>query len=215
MDVVALLLAAGDSERMGASKALLPWRGHPLLEHQVREIQKSRVVDCVVVLGEDAERVGELVRPRRTLRPTWKAHWIYNPRHHEGKTASILAGLTSLCDRPDGLFVIAVDQPIDHRLLDALMEAAATEWDRGAAVARRSIVLPAYRGRRGHPPLFSGGLFSELMGISESSQGLRAVVRRDEERVLEMPWDDAGVLLNLNTPVDLPAPQSRHKTLHT
>ncbi|HXH29080.1 MAG TPA: nucleotidyltransferase family protein, partial [Candidatus Polarisedimenticolia bacterium] len=214
MDVVALLLAAGGSERMGAPKALLPWHGQPLLTHQVHEIQKSRISECVVILGEDPDRMGDLVRPRRALHSAWKSRWIYNPRHQEGKTASILAGLTALCDRPDGLFVIAVDQPIEHRLLDALMNAAEAEWDRGEAVARRSIVLPVYRGRRGHPPLFAGGLFAELMGISEASEGLRAVVRRQDERVLEMPWEGAEVLLNLNAPVDLPAPPARHKTLH-
>ena len=56
MDVVALLLAAGDSERMGSPKALLPWHDQPLLSHQLQQIRRSGVRECVVVLGRDPDR---------------------------------------------------------------------------------------------------------------------------------------------------------------
>ncbi|PYS95399.1 MAG: hypothetical protein DMF50_08885 [Acidobacteria bacterium] len=207
MDVVALLLAAGDSERMGSSKALLPWRGQPLLAHQLQQIQRSGVAECVVVLGRDPDRLRPLVEATR--RPGWKARAIFNPRHPEGKVTSIQAGLTNLAGPPDGILVAAVDQPLDARLLDALLLAAEEEWERGEGCGRRTILLPVFRGRRGHPPLFCGSLFAELMGIAEETEGLKAVVRRDAARVLEVPWDDAGVLLNLNAPVDLPPPEIR------
>jgi len=207
MHAVALLLAAGESERMGTPKALLPWRGQPLLRHQLNEIQKSSLRECVTVLGSGADRlVGLCEQPRH---PRWKSRVIINPRYGEGKCASILAGLTALCDRPDAILVAAVDQPLDHRVIDALLSAANLEWDRGEAVARRTIVLPVFRGRRGHPALFCGSLVGELMGISEESEGLRGVVRRDRGRVLELPWDDAAVLMNLNAPIDLPPPAPR------
>lgn len=207
MDVVAILLAAGDSERMGTPKALLPWRGQPLLSHQLQQIQKSRLDECIVVLGREADRLGPLVRP--PLRPAWKSRAVYNPRHAEGKSASIRAGLTSLARRPDGILIVAVDQPLDSRLLDALIAAAEEEWDRGAAVERRTIIVPSFHGRRGHPPLFCCSLFSELIGVTEEGEGLKAVVRRDEARVRVLPWEDAAILVNLNAPVDLPPPESR------
>jgi molybdenum cofactor cytidylyltransferase len=207
MDVVALLLAAGDSERMGSPKALLPWHDQPLLAHQLQQIQRSGVRECVVVLGREAERLRPLVEA--PARPVWKARAVYNPRHGEGKSTSVQAGLTSLAGRPDGILVAAVDQPLDYRLIDALLESAEQEWERAEACGRRTIVVPAFRGRRGHPPLFSGSLFGELMGISEESEGLKAIVRRDPARILAVPWNDAGVLLNLNAPVDLPPPEIR------
>ena len=205
MDVVAILLAAGDSERMGSPKALLPWHGQPLLTHQLQQIQKSRVSECVVVLGREAERLEPLVR-RQRLFQGWKARPVYNPRHREGKCSSIHAGLTSLPAPPDGILIAAVDQPVDSRLIDALIGAAEEEWDRCEAAGRRSILVPAFRERHGHPPLFCRTLFCELMGIGEESQGLKAVVRRDPARVRAVAWDDPGVLMNLNAPVDLPAP---------
>ncbi len=186
MDVVALLLAAGESERMGAPKALLEWHGQPLLSHQLQQIQKSRARECVVVLGKDAAGLEGLVHA--PMRPGWKARPVYNPRHREGKCASI-----------------PVDQPLDFRLINALLEAAETEWERCDAAGRRPIIVPAFRGRPGHPPLFCASLFAELMGVSEETHGLKAVVRRNPGRVLHLPWDDSGILLNLNAPIDLTA----------
>src|SRR5213594_3632659 len=182
MDVVALLLAAGESERMGTPKALLEWRGQPLLSHQIQQIQKSRARECVVVLGKDAARLERLVRA--PMRPGWKARPVYNPRHGEGKSTSIQAGLAAIA---------------------ALLAAAESEWERCEAAGRRPIVVPAFHGRPGHPPLFCASLFAELMGVCEETHGLKAVVRRNPARVLHLPWDDSGILLNLNTPLDLPA----------
>jgi len=71
--------------------------------------------------------------------------------------------------------------------------------------------VPAFHGRPGHPALFCASLFGELMGICEETQGLKAVVRRDPGRVLLLPWEDAGVLLNLNAPLDLPAIDPRRE----
>lgn len=201
MEIVAVLLAAGDSERMGRSKALIPWRGRTLLRHQLCEIQKSAVSECVTVLGQDAERL--TLEVESSVRPTWKARAVYNPRHGEGKSASIRAGLTSLCERPDGVLIASVDQPLDHRLVDALIARAGEEWERGRAANRRLILIPTFSGRRGHPPLFSGDLIGELMEVREESEGLRAIVRRDPGRVLELPWNSDEILMNLNTPADL------------
>ena len=204
MDVVALLLAAGRSERMGTPKALLPWHGQPLLAHQLQHIQKSRVHECVVVLGAGAERLQPLVD--RSIWPGWKSHAIHNPHHAEGKTTSVIAGLTALPAPPDGVLVMAVDQPADWRLLNTLIDAADRERDRGQACARSTVFLPVFRGRRGHPTLFSGSLFGELMGIGEESEGLKAVVRRSPARVKTIEWDDPSILVDLNTPFDITAP---------
>jgi molybdenum cofactor cytidylyltransferase len=209
MDVVALLLAAGESERMGAPKALLDWHGQPLLSYQLQQIQKSRLNECVVVLGKDAARLERLVNS--PMRPGWKARSVYNPRYRDGKCASIEAGLAALPAPPDGILIASVDQPLSARLLNALLLSAEAEWDRCEAAGRRTIIVPAFHGRAGHPVLFSANLFGELLGICEETLGLKAVVRRKPGRVLLLPWDDAGVLLNLNTPVDLGAIDPRRQ----
>jgi len=209
MDILALLLAAGESERMGTPKALLEWRGQPLLSHQLQQIQKSRMKECVVVLGKEAERLEPLVHS--LIRPGWKARPVYNPRYREGKCASIQAGLAAVAAPPDGIVVASVDQPLEAQLLNALLRAAETEWEKCEAAGRRSIIVPAFHGKPGHPPLFRASLFAELMGVSEETQGLKAVVRRNPARVLYLPWDDAGILLNLNAPLDLASLETRRE----
>lgn len=204
MEIVALLLAAGDSDRMGRPKALLPWRGRTLLRHQLCELQKSAVRECVAVLGRDAASLTPVVES--SMRPTWKARAVFNPRHREGKSSSIRAGLTALRERPDGVLFASVDQPLDHRLVDALIARGREEWERGVAADPRPILIPTFGGRRGHPPLFRGDLIGELMEVREESQGLRAIVRRDPGRVLEIPWGSDEILLNLNSPADLDRP---------
>lgn len=213
MNAVAILLAAGSSERMGRTKALLLWRGQPLLSHQLQQIQKSRVAECVVVLGHEAESLEPLVRP--PMRPGWKARAVRNPHYREGKCSSILAGLRSLPSRPDGLVIASVDQPLDHRLLNLLCRLAEEDWGRSESASRRTILVPTFRGRRGHPPLFCGSLMGELMGISEESEGLKAVMRRNPERVREVPWADEGILLDLNAPHDLLPPDLRQRQTPT
>jgi molybdenum cofactor cytidylyltransferase len=209
MNVVALLLAAGESERMGTPKALLEWRGQPLLSHQIQQIQRSRLTECFVVLGREAERLLPLVRS--SMRPGWKARPVYNPRYGEGKCASIQAGLAAVAAPPDGILVASVDQPLDSALLNALLRAAEVEWEKCEAAGRRSIIVPAFRGRPGHPPLFCASLFAELMGISEETQGLKSIVRRNPARVMYLSWEDSGILLNLNTPMDLPSLEARRE----
>lgn len=201
MKSVALLLAAGDSERMGAPKVLLDWHGQPLLAHQLHQIQKSGLGECVVVLGRDFEAIEPLVR--RPFRPGWKSRPVRNPRFAEGKCTSIRVGLASLLARPDAILIASVDQPLDHRLIDALLLAARAEWAAAGEAGERTILLPVFEGRRGHPPLFRGTLLPELLGVQEETLGLRTIVRRLPERVREIPWDDPQILVNLNTPLDL------------
>lgn len=199
--VVAILLAAGDSVRMGSPKALVEWRGRPLLRHQLDRIGESRVDDCVVVLGREAERLEATVRA--SAGPAGTVRCVVNPRHAEGRCSSILAGLGALSSLPapaDAIVIVSVDQPLPARLLDALLGAAGTEWGAGGG---RTIIVPAFDGRRGHPPLFRASLLPELADIREATEGLKAVVRRRPERVLEVPWDDNQVLLNLNEGTDL------------
>jgi molybdenum cofactor cytidylyltransferase len=207
---VAILLAAGESRRMGAPKALAVWHGRPLITHQIDALRRSRIDECIVVLGSDAALLLPLVA--RPWRPGWRVRAVRNPRPEDGRSASIRIGLGALLGPADALLVASIDQPLEARLVDALLAAARREWgvpgsggaDAGLprADALRPILIPVFEGRRGHPPLFHGSLLPELLGVSEESEGLRAVVRRRPERVLEIPWTSPRILMNLNTPAD-------------
>lgn len=190
-DVAIVLLAAGESSRMGQAKQLLSWRGLPLLAYQIQEAQATSARAVIVVLGNDAptlrpiaERAAEAGRTRI----------VVNRRYRQGKTTSIIAGLRALGKTPAAVMLLAVDQPRPRAVLQRLLDRHASE--------RHLISVPAHRGRHGHPPLFDGSLAPELLRITEAGQGIREVIERHRDALREIEIDDPVVLTNINRPED-------------
>ncbi|MEK7814756.1 MAG: nucleotidyltransferase family protein, partial [Chloroflexota bacterium] len=162
---VGLLLAAGESRRMGQLKALLPWNGTPLIEHQIAALQGAGVDLVVVVLGHEAQRVKALVGVKEGVT------CVVNPDYMEGKTTSIKAGLNALGhEEPAALLILNVDQPRTAGAIRRLLQ----QHRQG----RSLITIPTYRGKGGHPLVLDPSLLDELRSISEETLGLMAVVRR-------------------------------------
>ena len=194
----AVLLAGGESTRMResmrsadggeiASKALLPWTGgEPLIAYQVRALDEAGYAPIVVVTGHEASVVAGALPAGLALRT------VVNERYAEGRCSSIIAGVREAASlRPDALLVVSVDQPRSAATYRMLREA----WERD----RPAIAVPALDGRAGHPPLFDARLVSDLLRVTEETEGLRQVMRdHAAERVL-VPTDDPLTLLNLNT----------------
>ena len=185
-DTAALLLAAGESQRMGAIKALLPWKGVPLLDHQIAALLLAGVSTVIVVLGHRAGDL-ELVigsRPGVTA--------VINPDYAQGKTSSIKTGLRAL--RPgsaSSILILNVDQPREPQTIQTLL---------GRHQETRALItIPTYRGKGGHPIIVDSSLLDDLLAIDEESQGVKALVRLHEDRTLRTEMA-ADVLWDLNTP---------------
>ena len=122
----AILLAAGASTRMGEPKALLPWSGRRLLEHQVLEVLATRVYRVVVVLGAHRERLYPLVeRGVRALGGRLQGGsrlvCVVNADWRSGKCSSIRCGAEAVSPEADHVLVAAVDQPLAAEVLEALL----------------------------------------------------------------------------------------------
>lgn len=183
----AILLAAGESTRMGRLKALLPWRGQTLLEHQASVLCEGGADRVVVVLGHRAEELRPLLQGEE------RVSWTLNPDYRQGKTTSIKVGLSALdCAALDVILLLNVDQP-----RDAADVARVLEVHRAHGYA---ITVPEYQGKGGHPIALSAALLPELLEIDEETQGIKAVVLRHSESVNRTPLDNPGILLDLNTP---------------
>jgi len=187
MVIAALLLAAGESRRMGRPKALLPWEGRSLLEYELAQVAASRIDEVVVVLGH---RAGELLPLCRGP----KVRVVVNPHYRQGPSTSLRAGVAALPAGVGAIVVLRVDQPRPQSLLDALLEAHLTQGS--------LITIPTYEGRRGHPPIFAPSLLPELAAVREEGQGLREVLRRHAQEVQEVAVDSPFVLLDINRPED-------------
>ena len=185
--VWAILLAAGESSRMGRQKALLPWRNTTLLEYQLRSLLDAGVQQVVVVLGHDADRIKPIVEA------TNGASWALNPDYLQGKTTSLKTGVAALAiQQVSDVLLLNVDQPRNADTVRTLLE-------RHLASSYR-ITIPTHGGKGGHPILIAAELLPELAEIEEESQGLKAVVRRHAEATERFELDDPSVLLDLNTP---------------
>ena len=185
--VWAILLAAGESSRMGQLKALLPWQGQSLLEHQVSALREGGADRVVVVLGHRADDLRPLLEGKDGV------SWTLNPHYLQGKTTSIKAGLSALDSVAlDVILLLNVDQPRDAADVARVLEAHRTHG--------HAVTVPEYRGKGGHPIALSATLLPELLEIDEDTQGIKAVVRRRPGSVQRLPIDNPGILLDLNTP---------------
>ena len=191
--VGAVLLAAGESRRMGQIKALLAWEGRTLIEYQIDQLAASRCAVAFVVLGHAAERL----RPFASDRPGLDLKVVENADYGAGKASSIRTGVAALPADLSAILVFAVDQPRPAALIDRLI----VERERAGAL----VAVLAHSGRLGHPPIFAGSLRAELLAIDEATQGLRAVLRRRKSAILAVEVDDPIVHLNLNTPAEYAA----------
>ena len=184
---IALLLAAGDSRRMGRLKALLPWRDTSLIEHQIAVLRDAGVDRVIVVLGHQAERVKALVEGKEGVT------CVFNPDYLQGKTTSIKTGLKALePDGPSVLVLLNVDQPRNTKTIRHLL--------RRHRAGRSPITIPTHRGKGGHPIILGPTLLDELRTIDEETLGVRAVVRRHESETQRVEMETPEVLWDLNTP---------------
>ncbi len=187
MTIAAILLAGGESSRMGAAKPLLEWGGKTLIEYQIAQLSEPPVDRLVVVLGHRADEVLPYVRgsgPDVVV--------VINEQYAEGRASSLRLGAAALSDDTTAVLVLSVDQPRPHDVIARLVDAH-----------RRSgslITVPTYEEKRGHPPLLDGSLLPELREVNEATQGLRAVIGRHAVDVNELPFETPAVLLDLNRP---------------
>lgn len=183
----AVILAAGDSVRMGRPKALLQRGGETFLKHWLRILGRAGVGEIRVVLGRDSGLI------RKTV-PLADRQVVLQRFPEEGMLSSLCLGLASLPDGLAGCFLCPVDHPV--------VEAALLTRMRGV-LRPGSVVVPQHGGRRGHPVLFAFELFTELHA-APLQEGARMVVRADAGRVITVDAD-AGVLADIDTPDDLKA----------
>ncbi len=181
--VASVILAAGDSRRMGSPKALLPLGGKAFLQH---------ILDCHLTLGSDPWVVlGRQHREIRSRLALTGAHILVNPDPDRGPLSSLLLVLERL-DGYDGVLMHPVDHPlVAPSTLHALLR---THFRCPAC-----ILIPRHRGKKGHPVLFPQRFFADLKK-APLNEGARWVVRRHLSSQLLVPVVDAGVVTNVNRP---------------
>ncbi|MBE9042953.1 nucleotidyltransferase family protein [Pleurocapsales cyanobacterium LEGE 10410] len=178
----ALILAAGRSTRMGTCKTALPWsNGQTLLRYQAEQFLQANITPIVVLGSHNAHRRADCPPGSRV---------VINHQGDRGKTGSILTGLKLIPQSCSTITVSAVDQPRPASIYQTLLQ---TYYQK-----KPLIVAPCYRGKLGHPLLFSARLLPLLKDIQESSLGLRKIVRQFYAEIKQVEFTTARVLSDLN-----------------
>ena len=185
--ISAILLAAGESRRMGRFKQLLQFRDKSFVEHCVDSLLSSRVDEVIIVTGHRDSDV------RRALgeRPVKFAH---NPDYLSGMSSSVKCGVRSLSQLTRGFILALVDQPqISSNVINRVIETFEKE--------RALIVVPAYEGKNGHPILLDISLKDEIMTLNDR-QGLNEVVRAHSAATVRVEMPTSEVVEDYDLPED-------------
>ncbi|MCY4237179.1 MAG: molybdopterin-binding/glycosyltransferase family 2 protein [Rhodospirillaceae bacterium] len=193
--VDAVLLAAGQSRRMGSRNKLLESIGGRAMIRRVCEtIELSGIRRLIVVTGHEAEAVSEALSGTAS-------RFVHNPDYAAGMGSSIAAGVHAAYDSmdpPEAIIICLGDMPeVTANMIDRLIE----NYD---ADAGRTIVVATYRGQRGNPVLWDHRFADDLANLS-GDKGGRDILNEHGEHVITVDLDDAAVLRDVDTPEALDA----------
>ena len=190
--ISAVILAAGESRRMGKqNKLLLPIGGEALLVKLVASVCASNVGQVLVVIGHEAEKI------RRELNE-FPLNFVYNPNFSEGMTTSIKYGVKVVSHECDGLLICLGDMPfINTSEINKLIHAYVKNRIKGEGL----IVVPVFKRQRGNPVLFSIEFRNDILEHKKKS-GCKEVIMKNSDSVMEIEMDDEKMLLDVDTMED-------------
>jgi molybdenum cofactor cytidylyltransferase len=183
-DIWAIVLAAGESKRMGFPKMLLPFNGSTMVENVINTITVSGIVNIMVVLGAERESIIERIG-KSTVQ------YCYNEQYREGMLSSVKCGFRNIPSDCKAILVFQGDQPmISDMAINALVEAYLH--------SEKGIVIPVFRTKRGHPLLVDMKYRDEIEKLSPAI-GLRSLAEEFSRDVLEVETNDPGILRDFDT----------------
>jgi molybdenum cofactor cytidylyltransferase len=182
--ISAILLAAGESNRMGQPKQLMPFDQSTIVERTIDNLLNSAVSETIVVLGYREQDV------RKTIADQ-PVKIAINPDYQQGMSASVIAGLKQVDKRAQAVLIALGDQPfVDSQTINTLVEAFIAN--------NRGIIIPVYQGRRGNPVIFAIKYKDELWNLKGDIGG-REIINHHPDDVLEVAVNCEGVLLDIDT----------------
>jgi molybdenum cofactor cytidylyltransferase len=182
-EAVVIILAAGESRRMGRPKSALPFGGSTFLEHLIKTYQELQLPRVIVVVSDAAQLTNTFLPEEDCL---------VNPRPEEGPVSSIKIALETLPPYWPGYFIHPVDHPVVTK--ETILELYRT-W----GVNPYRAVKPVCDGHGGHPILLGRG-WSRLIQRLPLTSNLRDLMHSRLDNVTDLPVSDPGVLLNVNNP---------------
>ncbi len=178
-----LVLSAGESRRFGSPKALALIKRKPALEHIQNTLLTAPVDEVIIVTGANADKIKPHIFNHNKVRP------VYNNDYKLGQTSSVQAGIKAVSKQCTAVLILPVDCPM---ILPSTITAIINIFN----TTKPAILIPAYKSRRGHPPLFNAALIPDIIALSHDD-GINILFEQNPPNVIEI--NDPGILKSFNT----------------
>jgi molybdenum cofactor cytidylyltransferase len=185
--ISAILLAAGESKRMGKPKQLMPWGKSTILAQAIDNLASSGVDEIIVLLGYRAEEIKKTI----VTKPVKIA---INPDYRQGMSTAIIAGLKLVSRQSQAVMLALGDQPLVNSQTVKQLIAEFSNHDKG-------IVIPTYQGKRGHPVIFATKYKPELLEL-KGDIGAREIIKNHPDDTLEVAVDSESIISDIDTRED-------------
>ena len=189
--ISAIILAAGESQRMGVqNKLLLQIDSEVLIRKFVKSVSNSLVDAVLVVVGFEAEKIKAVLHDQAVK-------FVENHRYEEGMTTSIQSGVKASSNESTGLMICLADMPFAETsdlnlLIQAFNDYRSTESS--------LIIVPVFQGKRGNPVLFSEVFRDKI--LTHKGEGCREIVKQFPHYVKEVSMENDNLLRDIDTPED-------------
>ena len=185
--VSAILLAAGQSKRMGGENKLTKKiRNISLIKHSVKNILASSVDELIIVLGFQKEIIEKLIDKNEKIK------FVFNKDFESGMASSVKAGLNHLSKNTEAFFICLGDMPmVGHDIYNQLIKYK----------GNKEIIVPTYKGQQGNPVLFDKSMKETVMNIT-GDVGAKKILELNKDKILNLEINDQGIVKGFNTQGD-------------
>jgi len=188
--ISAILLGAGESKRMKVNKLSLPWGRETVFEHCFNTLLRSKVREIIVVLNKQNEETKDWF-DKRSASTTKKVKITVNPRYRQGMSTSIHKGLQVMDPRSEGILISLGDQPLLRtRTINVLLRAFQQR--------KEGIVVPSFKGMKGHPVIFHRMFRKELLKLRGDTGG-KPILLRYSKQIKTIPVRSEGIIKDIDT----------------
>nr|MBP7323306.1 molybdenum cofactor cytidylyltransferase [Deltaproteobacteria bacterium] len=182
-----IILAAGESRRMGRPKLLLPWGNTTILGKVVDTYLETTISELIVVIGDNQESLKEILTSKPVI-------IVENPQYHEGMSTSIRKGIEAASDQAEGYLIGLGDQPLITSDIINRLVSVFVEENPGIAVC-------SYKQEKGHPVVFARTFRKTLCNLT-GDMGGRTIIRQHGEQVRYVDVGSKAIFVDIDTPDD-------------
>lgn len=186
-EIWAIILAAGESKRMGSPKMLLQYKGKTIIENVIDNVTASEADKTLLVLGSYGDEILKVIG-------VLPVKHCYNENYKLGMLSSVKCGFNFLPGVTGAALIFLGDQPmIGTDIINIVIEAYRREG--------KGIVMPVFKNKRGHPVLIDLKYRKEVENL-DPEEGLRGLARKFGDDVLEVKVNTQDILKDIDTRED-------------